>query len=90
MISILTLHKNSENKIELDVKENVGNLYDYLYHKNFCIYDTVSAKGIAKKNLYKKDGKYYVIGKIDHKNSYINKIILYDVTQDIQNPENRL
>lgn len=88
MITLLGIHKN--DKIELIVEKDITNLFEFLSKKNYQIYDTVSAKGITKQNLYKKDGKYYVIGKIKHNKNYINSITLYDITTSIQNPENRL
>ncbi len=88
MITLLGIHKN--DKIELIVEKDITNLFEFLSKKNYQIYDTIQAKGITKQNLYKKDGKYYVIGKIKHNKNYINSITLYDITTSIQNPKNRL
>lgn len=83
MINVFRL--NLKNKVEITLENKIDNIHNYLLHKNYALYDIVSAKGINNKNLYKKADKYYIVGNIEN-----TKIILYDVTKDIQNPENRV
>ena len=81
----------TENKVLLIMKDDNKDLNQFLSSNNYSFYDTILSRGEAKsKNVYKKSGKYYVVGKIEQVKSNIYYIIMNDITSSIQNPENRL
>jgi len=88
---ILVREVINQEDITLEINEEVIDLGKKLDQRGYFYYDSLSVKNPNKLiHIYKRKDKYYMVKKVFHKGMFVEKIILQDITDTIQNPVNRI